>query len=240
MRASIKFLISGFNRFNNEIFGGELPLPLMHISSARTFMGQFKVERSGSILGKHRETYHITLSKRYELEESDLEDVLIHEMIHFLIHYRKIHDTSSHGRQFRTLMNNINRRFNRHITVSHRCTKEQLASDTAKSHSIVCICTMTDGRRLVCRVSQSKLFEIHRAFQNWDQVVKEDWYWVYGSYCNRLRKVLTPRLFSVESEGLEIIESGTKLEFFEESGGRMALRLTLKHISEPTLRLIIA
>lgn len=224
MRASINFLISGFNRFNNEIFGGELPLPLMRVSSARSFMGQFKVVRSRGILVRRRETYHLTLSNRYELEEAVLEDVLIHEMIHFLIHYRKIRDTSSHGRQFRALMTNINVRFNRHITVSHRCTKEQLESDTTKSHSIVCVCTMTDGRRLACRVSQSKVFEIHSAFKNWDQVEKEEWYWVYGSYCNRLRRVLTPRLFSVDNEGLEIIESGTKLEFVEESDGRTTLR----------------
>ncbi len=231
MRATIEFLISGFNRFNHMIFAGELPLPLMHISSARSFMGQFKVVRSRSVLARRCDTFHLTLSNRYDLEEPVLEDILIHEMIHFYIHYKKIKDTSSHGRQFKALMTSINSRFSRNITVSHRCTKEQLESDTSKSHSIVCICTMADGRRLACRVSQSKVFDIHRAFQNWDQVVKEEWYWVFGSYCNRFRKVVTPRLFSVDNEGLEVMESGTRLEFVEVSGGRMTLRP-----ARPTLR----
>lgn len=233
MRATIEFLEKGFHRFNREIFRNELPLPQMRISSARSFVGQFKVERESSFVGlRKKETLYLTLSNVYDLEEKILEDVLIHEMIHFLIHFRKIRDTSSHGKNFRFLMNEINSKFGRNITVSHRCTKEQLESDQAKAHSIVCLCTMTDGRKLCCRVSQSKVFEIHRAFQEWDKVAEEEWFWVYGSYFNRYRRVLTPRLFSVDSEGIGIIESGTKLEFAEVSGGRMILRP-----AGPTLRL---
>lgn len=224
MRATLPFLEDRFDTYNQEIFRGELPRPLMHISSARSFMGQFKVERQRSITGKIKETYHLTLSERYDLDEDTLEDVVIHEMIHFLIHYKKVMDSSSHGKHFRELMNEINRRFGRHITLSHRCTKKELESDSAKAHSIVCLCTMTDGRKLVCRVSQSKVFEIHRSFQEWDKVKKEEWYWVYGSYFNRYRRVLTPRLFSVDKEGLENIASGTLLEFAEVSGGRTILR----------------
>lgn len=223
MKATLEFLENRFERFNRDIFNGQLPRPSMHISPARSFMGQFKAERHTSLLRKS-ETYHLTLSNRYDLEERTLEDVVIHEMIHFLIHYRRIKDLTSHGPQFRKLMNEVNLRFGRHITVSHRCSKKELESDSAKSHSIVCLCTMTDGRRLVCRVSQSKVFEIHRAFQEWDKVAEEKWYWVYGSYFNRYRRVLTPRLFSVDDEGLRVIESGTRLEFSEVSGGRMTLR----------------
>lgn len=224
MRATIDFLENSFHRFNRDIFRNSLPTPIFHISQARSFMGQFKVERQASLLSKAKETYHLTLSSLYDLEEATLEDVVIHEMIHYLIHYKKIKDTSSHGHHFRELMADINRRFGRHISVSHRCSKQELESDAAKAHSIVCLCTMTDGRKLVCRVSQSKVFDIHRAFQEWDKVEQEEWYWVYGSYFNRYRRVLTPRLFSVDKEGLDNIASGTLLEFVEVSGGRTILR----------------
>lgn len=223
MRATLQFLETCFDRFNKDIFLNTLPRPMMHISSARSFMGQFKTERHGGLLRGSKEMYHLTLSNRYDLKESVLEDVVIHEMIHFFIHYKKLKDSSSHGPQFRKLMNEINRGHGRKITVSHRCTKEELESDSAKAHSIVCLCTMTDGRRLVCRVSQSKVFEIHRAFKEWDKVAREEWFWVYGSYFNRYRRVLTPRLFSVDEEGLRVIESGTRLEFTEVSEGRMTL-----------------
>ena len=224
MRATIEFLEERFHQFNRDIFGNVLPVPLLHITQARTFMGQFKVNRQSSLLSKRKEIYHLTISCRYDLEESALEDILIHEMIHYLIHYKKIKDTSSHGLHFRELMTEINCRFGRHITVTHRCTKTELESDSAKAHSIICLCTMTDGKKLVCRVSQSKVFEIHFAFQQWDKVEKEEWYWVYGSYFNRYRRVLTPRLFSVDKEGLDNIASGTLLEFAEVSGGRTILR----------------
>lgn len=224
MRATLEFLEDRFDRFNLDIFRGELPRPLMHISSARSFMGQFKTERKRLLPGKQQETYHLTLSDRYDLDAAVLEDIVIHEMIHFFIHFRKIKDDSSHGPQFRKMMNDVNRTFGRHITVSHRCSKQELESDSAKAHSLVCLCTMSDGRKLVCRASQSKVFELHRAFQEWDKVVEEEWYWVYGSYFNRYRRVLTPRLFSIDAEGLGVIESGTRLEFVVVSGGRMILR----------------
>lgn len=224
MRPTLDFLEDRFLRYNSEIFKSALPMPLMHISPARSFMGQFKVERDRTLKGKIKETYHLTFSNRYDLDEKVLEDVLIHEMIHFLIHVKRIKDTTSHGLNFRKLMSEINIRFGRNITVSHRCTKKELESDASKSHSIVCLCTMTDGRKLICRVSQSKVFEIHRAFQEWDKVEKEEWYWVYGSYFNRFRRVVTPKLFSVDKEGLDNLASGTLLKFIEVSGGRTILR----------------
>lgn len=224
MRASLEFLKDRFNLFNNEIFNGQLPLPIMHISSARSFMGQFKLERRALRPGQYSKEFHLTLSDRYDLDEKVLEDTVIHEMIHFLIAFRGLKDSSSHGPLFRKTMNDINNRFGRNITVSHRCCKQELESDDKKGHSIVCLCTMTDGRKLVCRVSQTKVFEIHKAFQEWELVCKEEWFWIFGSYFNRYKRVITPRLYSVDSEGLRAIAGGTPLEFVEVSGGRTVLR----------------
>lgn len=222
MKADIRFLSETFERFNRMIFIRPLPTPEMHISPARTFMGQFKVERHG--FAGMRKTYHLTLSNRYDLPVEVLEDIVIHEMIHFHIHHAGIRDTSSHGEAFRRLMNEINRRFGRHITVSHRCTPEQLDSDGNKAHSIVCLCTMTDGRMLVSRVSQSKVFEIYRAFCDWDKVSAQEWFWVYGSYFNRYRRVLTPKLFPIDSEGIAMVRAGTPLTFTSLPDGKMSLQ----------------
>lgn len=187
-------------------------------------MGQFRVERKPAFLRNSQEVYIIKLSDRYDLEKEILEDIVIHEMIHFLIYFEHRHDSSSHGKVFRSLMQDINRHFNRNITISHRCTEKQLRSDNSPTHSIICLCTMTDGRRLMCRVSQSRIFEINKAILDWDVVEKAEWYWVYGDHFNRYRKVLTPKLFAVDKEGISLIESGTRLEFVEESGGRVILR----------------
>lgn len=121
-------------------------------------------------------------------------------------------------------MNEINSRFGRNIMVSHRCTREQLDSDDSKTHSIICVCTMTDGRELICKVSRSKVFELHRAFEEWEKVEKQEWFWVYGSYFNRYRRVTSPKLFVCEPEGLKTARDGTRLEFTSLPDGRMRLK----------------
>lgn len=222
MKANLQFLGERFERFNKMIFKQPLPVPLMHITSAKSFMGQFRAERHG--FAGHSVTYHITLSNRYDLQEEELEDIIIHEMIHFYISHARLHDTSSHGQVFRRMMNEINQRFSRHITVSHRCTQQQLDSDKNLAHSIVCLCTMTDGRQLFCKVAQSKVFEIHRAFCDWDKVVDQEWYWVFGSYFNRFRRVQTPKLFAIDDEGIARIKEGTRLAFNALADGRLTLQ----------------
>lgn len=222
MKANLSFLKETFEKYNQLIFGGTLPTPEFHISNAGSFMGQFEVKRHNH--HRSEKTHHLILSGRYDISEKQLEDIVIHEMIHFHIHHTGLRDTSSHGRIFRNLMNNINTRHGRHITISHKCSKEEYESDTSKSHSIICLCTMTDGRKLICKASQSKIFELHKAFQEWEKLVNDEWFWVYGSYFNRYRRVLTPRLFEVDKEGLRLIESSTRLEFATESDGRMIVR----------------
>lgn len=222
MKASLQFLNERFDRFNHTIFKAPLPRPIMHISGAKSFLGQFKAERSGCAASVM--TYHLTLSDRYDLPEDVLEDTVIHEMIHFKIHHAGLCDTSTHGRIFRRIMNEINSRFGRHITVSHRCTPDQLDSDNANVHSIVCVCTMTDGRQLIAKVAQTKVFELHRVFGESDRVARQEWYWVYGSYFNRFRKVMTPKLFACDPEGLKLVREGTLLEFTGLPDGRIRLQ----------------
>lgn len=222
MKATIEFLNDRFDKFNRTIFRDPLPRPLTHITTAKSFLGQFKEERSG-FAGRVK-TYHLTLSNRYDLPEEVLEDTVIHEMIHFKIAHAGLRDTSSHGKIFRQTMNEINTRFGRHITVSHRCTPEQLDSDDSKTHSIVCLCTMADGRQLIARVANAKVFELKRAFDEWDRVAGQEWYWVYGSYFNRFRKVMTPKLFACDHEGLRLVREGTRLEFTAGRDGRPVLQ----------------
>lgn len=227
MRASLKFLNESFDRFNLLIFNCRLPRPEMRISSARTFMGQFKAKRRWSG-GRCCESLHISVSDRYDIPQSDLEDIIIHEMIHLFIHIDKMKDSSSHGRIFRKLMLEINSRFGRNITISHRCTPAQIESDSGKTHSIMCLCTMSDGRRLMCRVSQGKVFEIHKAFEEWDLVRAQEWFMVYGSGFNRFPRIRSPKLFPVDEEGITLIESGVRLEFEVVSGGTEVVRVAGK------------
>ena len=72
----------------------------------------------------------------------------IHEMIHYYIHFNGIKDTSAHGKVFRQMMNDINQRFGRNITITHKSTpeqKQQLAN-SRKSWHVVAVVKFHDGR----------------------------------------------------------------------------------------------
>ena len=50
--------------------------------------------------------FKLRINKRIDLPEQEIEDIIIHEMIHYHIAYNGIKDTSTHGRVF---MNKISR-----------------------------------------------------------------------------------------------------------------------------------
>lgn len=62
--------------------------------------------------------FAISISGYYDLTADELEDVMVHEMIHYSIAYSGLIDTAPHGTLFRTLMADFNERFGRHITIS--------------------------------------------------------------------------------------------------------------------------
>lgn len=112
-----------FDEFNAQCFGGELrPIPV-RLSRARSFLGQIAYRRERRLFRRDRfADFTLRISTHFDLPEDVLDDVILHEMIHYSILSRQIKDTSAHGRLFRSMMNDINSRFGRHITVSYRRT----------------------------------------------------------------------------------------------------------------------
>ena len=106
------------------MFGGALPLPVIRVSKAKTYLGAVTYKRKRTWYGKVViSDFKLCISARYELSESLLEDTIIHEMIHYYILYNGLKDTSPHGKLFRQMMKAINEKFARHIAVSHRGAK---------------------------------------------------------------------------------------------------------------------
>lgn len=130
MKADLGYIEKKFDEYNRLIFEGKLPRPRFYISNARTFMGQCVFKRRRRWTGKvENYDYCIRINGRYDLPENEIDDILVHEMIHLLIAASGIRDTSSHGKMFRVLMNGINDRYGRKITISHRLTPENRALD---------------------------------------------------------------------------------------------------------------
>lgn len=138
MRPTLEYIERKFNEFNELCFGGELPALPFRISSARTFLGQIsyvkKRNRDGS--WSYRD-FTFRVSNRHDLPEPIVEDTIIHEMIHYHILYNQLQDNAPHGLLFRRKMNEINKRFGRNVSISHRRTAEESESDTERDRKSV-------------------------------------------------------------------------------------------------------
>lgn len=122
MKADIPFIEKKFEEFNKLMFAGELPKLPIELSNAKTFLGQcvFKIRRLTN--GKtEKYDFRLRINTRIDLPEQELEDTIIHEMIHFYIGINQLNDTSAHGQ----IMDAINVRYGRHMTITHKVTKEQ-------------------------------------------------------------------------------------------------------------------
>lgn len=124
-----KELTELFNRCNGKYFDGKLPLPRFRVSHSRTRLGYMSCQRvmqrkAGLFAGSFRRItkpaftdFKISISDYYVMTADQLEDVMTHEMIHYSIVYTGLCDTAPHGVIFRGMMDAINRRYGRHITV---------------------------------------------------------------------------------------------------------------------------
>lgn len=123
------FLEKQFRHFNSLIFKGRLPVIPIELTDVRTYLGLCLFKRRRLPGGKWiYSDFRLRFNTRIDLPQEEIEDVLIHEMIHLLIAFNQQTDTSPHGGMFLSLMREINSRFGRHVKVSHR--------NSAHNHSV--------------------------------------------------------------------------------------------------------
>ena len=140
MKATVDFVTESFNRFNTLILAGRLPLPVITLCDATSFVAQYRRNKDGS--------HQLRFSTAFSLSESELEDTVIHEMIHYFIAYHGLQDRSAHGPLFRALMQSINETHGRAISVSHRTSAAETdaAKSSKKKWHVIAILHFTDGQ----------------------------------------------------------------------------------------------
>lgn len=92
--------------------------------------------------------FKLRINTRIDLPETEIEDTIIHEMIHYFIGYNQLEDASAHGPMFLHMMNSINAKYGRHLSVSYKVTKEQReqAIDAKQHWRVVAVVKFKDGR----------------------------------------------------------------------------------------------
>jgi len=175
MRASLKFITDSYRQFNRECFAGTLPEVELHVSSSRRALGCLKFRRIRDGRGWRYADFSIWISNRLDLPQEVIEDTIIHEMIHLYIHVNRLRDTSAHGKIFRTMMDAVNSRHGRRVTVSHRSSAEENASDRAVRDHYICLIRMSGGERFVTLCARSRIFDIHRQLCAAGNVASFEW-----------------------------------------------------------------
>ena len=138
-----------FDTFNKQMFQGCLPAIEIGLCRAKGKAGSFSYKQRKNLIGKA--CYYdlsIRLSVCFNYTERELEDVLIHEMIHYYIFFKKLRDTSPHGTLFKQIKEAINARFGRNVTVSFK--HNELEADETQIRRrlhIVALISFSDGKK---------------------------------------------------------------------------------------------
>ena len=150
MTPTIEYIQARFDEYNVLYFNGSLPPLPIKLSNARTFLGKlcYKKQRTW-FLGPYRYSdFVLRINTRMDMSEELIQDTILHEMIHYFIGLNHLEDVSSHGPVFQHLMNSINEKYDRHISISHQYTEEQReqAYDSRPRWHVVAVVKMKDGK----------------------------------------------------------------------------------------------
>jgi len=115
MRITKRMLKWRFKKFNEKYFKGELTEPEFRINGSRDYAGLFscKLMWKPSLDGDYYDMYltkiRIDLSKYLLRNPSELDDILLHEMIHYYGFYLSEDLEGSHGKFFMKHAKKINK-----------------------------------------------------------------------------------------------------------------------------------
>lgn len=176
IKLSIPLLKEKFDYFNKQIFKEILPPIQLKISRTRSKAGCFSFQSKKGVVGKEEiSDLSISISECFEFEENELEDVLIHEMIHYYIFHKGLRNVRPHGKEFKYLMNRINQLYGRHVVVSFR--KDDLKVDATHPRRrvhIVALITFKDGQiglKVLTRIGD-KIIQYYNTFNAYSPVSK--------------------------------------------------------------------
>lgn len=190
MKPERKFLLRKFDEYNALIFRNTLPKVPIVLTESKSFLGMCAYKRKLMPNGEFQNCdFTLRFNTRLDLPQEEIEDTLIHEMIHYHILSKQWKDTSIHGKIFRNTMDYINGKYNRHVSIRHKLKeeeKEQLADKKRRWH-VIAVVDYSDGKcavKVLPRIRDS-IDKFHNAYSRSRGVVKVSFYFSDNSYFNR-------------------------------------------------------
>ncbi len=206
MTPTTDYIREKFDEYNGLCFNGRLTPPPFRISNARTFLGmvRFKRQRNRDKTW-HYHSFEFVISRKIALlsTEREMDDVILHEMIHYYILSNQLQDDRPHGTLFKQLMTEINTRFGRHITTSHRRTEEEKDKDTDVRRHIICVSRFYDNR---CGITVATRTRIHHLWNELSLIsdIKDcTWYMSTDPFFNRFPRAIKAKVYLISPEDLQ-------------------------------------
>ena len=144
--------------------------------------------------------FSISVSNYYKLTTEQIDDVLIHEMIHYSIAYTGLKDTSSHGIVFRGMMDKINRTFGRHITISVRTRNLQPRTAQQPKDYLILAIEMKDSKYFLSSVNPSAAGKLAISLARTREIAHYAWYQSQDEYFHSMPRVRSLRGRQVSKE----------------------------------------
>lgn len=189
MIVTIDWMEEWFKRFDQEYFGGKLPLPELSLTRAKTRLGQLAFKRASRWGRTKLYDFKLSMSTYYDMTEQQAKSVLLHEMIHYIIGYTGLKDTAPHGVVFRGMMDNLNRKYGWDIRVmtstkgwkvSERVTERKKAKGP-QTYLMLAI-ELKDGKFYLSRVNPGFARRIEKQLPMVRELRSHRWYTTQESY----------------------------------------------------------
>ena len=189
MIVTIDWMEEWFKRFDQEYFGGKLPLPELGLTRAKTRLGQLAFKRSSRWGRTKLYDFKLSMSTYYDMTDKQAKSVLLHEMIHYIIGYTGLKDTAPHGVVFRGMMDNLNRKHGWDIRVM-TSTKGWKVSEKVEARKkaagpqtyLILAVELKDGKHFLSRVSPRFARSLERQLLTAKEVSSYSWYTTQESY----------------------------------------------------------
>ena len=189
MIVTIDWMEEWFKRFDQEYFGGKLPLPELSLTRAKTRLGQLAFKRASRWGRTKLYDFKLSMSTYYDMTEQQAKSVLLHEMIHYIIGYTGLKDTSPHGVVFRGMMDNLNRKYGWDIRVMTSTKGWKVSERVAEKKKakgpqtyLMLANELKDGKFYLSRVNPGFARRIEKQLPMVRELRSHRWYTTQESY----------------------------------------------------------
>lgn len=189
MIVTIDWMEEWFKRFDQEYFGGKLPLPELALTRAKTRLGQLAFKRASRWGRTRLYDFKLSMSTYYDMTDLQAKSVLLHEMIHYIIGYTGLKDTSPHGVVFRGMMDNLNRKYGWDIRVMTSTKGWKVSEQVAEKKKakgpqtyLMLAIELKDGKFYLSRVNPGFARRIEKQLPMVRELRSHRWYTTQESY----------------------------------------------------------